>query len=136
MAFTGVVPEAANGRIAMLAFVAAAAAELNGAGARVGGRSATAPPPLAAFQRRVLTPSPARPHAGTVIEQASAYAGPIAAVAALLAVASIFPAMAGSRAQGVGPFTSDAETMNGRAAMVAFMLLLCLEKEYAGKFFG
>jgi hypothetical protein len=32
--------------------------------------------------------------------------------------------------------SGDAETMNGRAAMVAFMLLLCLEKEYAGKFFG
>ena len=71
-----------------------------------------------------------------MLEQASANAGPIAAVAALLAVASIFPAMAGSRAQGVGPFTSDAETMNGRAAMVAFMLLLCLEQEYGGRFFG
>ena len=33
MAFTGVVPEAANGRIAMLGFVAAMGAELNGAGA-------------------------------------------------------------------------------------------------------
>ena len=57
MAFTGVVPEAANGRIAMLGFVAAMAAELNGAGTS----SATAPPPLAAQRAAPSSPSPRPP---------------------------------------------------------------------------
>ena len=58
MAFTGVVPEAANGRIAMLGFVAAMGAELNGAGA-CGQSSATAPPPLGA--QRTPQSNPRRP---------------------------------------------------------------------------
>ena len=71
-----------------------------------------------------------------MLDQAAAYAGPIAGVAALLSVASIIPILAGSKAQGVGPFSSDAETTNGRTAMVAFVLLLCLEQLYDTKFFG
>ena len=128
-------PEAVNGRIAMLGFVAAAGAELNGAGEWAQRHAPPRHPLAPPGPPRAHARAPAR-HAGTVLEQAAAYAGPIAAAAGLIAVASLFPALAGSKAQGVGPFTSDAETTNGRAAMVAFMLLLCLEKEYAGRFFG
>ncbi len=55
---------------------------------------------------------------------------------ALLSVASLVPILKGSKAQGWGPFSSDAETANGRTAMVAFMLLACLEQLYDNKFFG
>ena len=70
-----------------------------------------------------------------MLEQASAYAAPLAALAVAISVASLVPALAGSKAQGWGPFTSAAETANARTAMVAFMLLLCLEELGEKQFF-
>ncbi len=56
---------------------------------------------------------------------------------ALLSLGSLVPILKGSGdAQGWGPFSRDAELANGRTAMVAFMLLACLEQLYDNKFFG
>lgn len=54
-----------------------------------------------------------------MLQQAASAAAPIAAAVALLTVGSLVPILKGSNAQGWGPFTSDAETTNGRTAVRA-----------------
>ena len=73
--------------------------------------------PVLTLVARSLPTAPA----GPILEQASAAAVPIAAAVALLSVGSLFPILQGSKAQGMGPFTSDAETMNGRTAVRALV---------------
>jgi len=94
MAFGGPAPELINGRLAMLGFVAAVAAEFSSG-------------------------------QGVLQQWASEPTG-IAAAFALFAAASFPPLLAG-RKESLGPFTPEAEKLNGRAAMIGFALLLIIE---------
>ena len=105
MAVFGPAPELVNARLAMVAFAAAAAAELQGG--------------------------------GSVLAQAQAAPTGVAALGAVLTLASLVPICAGmnGKRQGPGPFTSDAELVNGRLAMVAFATQLALELQFGNTLF-
>lgn len=85
MGFSGTVPEKANGRLAMLGFVAALAAEV----------------------------SSGEP----VLRQWAEEPTGIAAAFLLFMAASLVPAFSGKNDASLGPFTPQAEMLNGRAAM-------------------
>lgn len=98
MAFSGPAPELINGRAAMLAFVAAAAAELS--------------------------------TGSSVASQFESATVPVVLAVALVTVASLIPlfsAKEGNEPKAAGPFTSDAETTNGRAAMIGITAVIVLE---------
>jgi hypothetical protein len=97
MAFAGPAPEVINGRLAMLGFVAATAAELSSG--------------------------------STAVQQFAAAPIATCAAAAVITAASLIPLLAGRTAKdaAVGPFTADAETINGRAAMIGIAVLLAAE---------
>lgn len=42
-------------------------------------------------------------------------------------VASLIPLLSSTKREAFGPFTPDAETLNGRAAMIGFAALLAVE---------
>lgn len=103
MAFSGPAPELINGRLAMLGFSAAAAAEF------------TSDVP-------VLTQWACEPTL-------------IALTFALIAAASFPPLLAGRMGEKIGPFTPEAEKLNGRAAMIGFAALLISEGVKHGALF-
>jgi hypothetical protein len=95
MAFAGPAPEIINGRLSMLGFVAAMAAELSsGEG---------------------------------VLKQWSDEPTLIALTFILFSAGSLVPMLRGSTGQKLGPFTPQAEMLNGRAAMMGFASLLAFE---------
>jgi len=109
MAFAGHAPELINGRAAQLAFVAAVSAEL------ASGESVPAQ-----FAEHPLS---------------------ILIAGGLVTLASFMPDMQGtgdytsdpkSLGTGTGPFTTDAETLNGRAAMLGLVGLLAVESITGG----
>ena len=95
MGFSGLAPERVNGRLAMLGFVAAAAAELS------------SNEPLS--------------------QQVSEASGPIAGAFLVFIAASLVPLLRGAKLESFGPFTPAAEMLNGRAAMLGFLLLIGFE---------
>ena len=100
MAFSGPAPELINGRLAMLAFVAALGAELST------GESVL----------RQLADEPT----GAVL------------AAITFAVASLIPMLNNARREAFGPFSPNAEMLNGRAAMIGFAALLVTEAVRGG----
>jgi len=102
MSFSGLLPELINSRAAMFGMLAAFGAEL-------GSRQ-----PL--FVQLKTAPFAILGAFVTII------------------VASIIPALRGAdmEQKGAGPFTKEAEVLNGRVAMVAFALLVCVETWKAG----
>lgn len=103
MAFSGPAPELINGRLAMLAFVAALGAELSS------GES--------------------------VLRQAAEEPTGVALAVVTFAVASLIPLLSTTRREAFGPFSPAAEMLNGRAAMLGFAALLCLEKLHGAALF-
>ena len=105
MAVFGPAPEVVNARLAMVAFVAAAAAEVQGG--------------------------------GSVLVQAQAASTGVAVLCAVIMLASLIPICAGvyGKRQGPGPFTTHAELVNGRLAMVAFAAQLGLEQQFGNTLF-
>jgi hypothetical protein len=95
MSFAGPAPELINGRLSMLAFVAAVGPELS-SGESVVGQLAQEP---------------------TLI----------ALTFVLFSVASLIPMLSGAKREAFGPFSPDAEMLNGRAAMLGFATLLVVE---------
>ena len=89
----------------MVAFVAAAAAEVQGG--------------------------------GSVLVQAQAASTGVAVLCAVIMLASLIPICAGvyGKRQGPGPFTTHAELVNGRLAMVAFAAQLGLEQQFGNTLF-
>lgn len=94
MAFSGPAPEIVNGRLAMLGFVAALAAELR--------------------------------TDETVARQLSQEPTLICLTFVLLIAGSLVPILGGKQ-ESLGPFTPQAEILNGRAAMLGFAALLAAE---------
>ena len=105
MAASGPAPEVINCRLAMLAFVTCAAVEVNGG--------------------------------GPVLSQATAAGPAVAALFGLTTLASLIPICAGlhGKRQGPGPFTLDAELLNGRLAAVAFAAQIVLELQFQNTLF-
>lgn len=104
MSFAGPGPEIINGRLAMLGFVTAVAAELN-----------TGRPLLQQWQQSI---------------------GPVIAVSALFAVASLVPMWRGANLKEQnGFFTKKAELWNGRVAMIGFAGLILTEFIKGGALF-
>lgn len=95
MAISGPVPEVVNGRVAMIGFVAAVAAEM-ASGNTVASQFGSATPGVLIF-------------------------------AAAFSAASLIPTLAGKPAEAVGPFTPQAEALNGRAAMIGLAALFLIE---------
>ena len=94
MAFSGPAPEIINGRLAMLGFVAAAAAE-------------------------VRTDE-------TVLKQWAQEPTLISLTFLLFMAGSIVPLVSGKK-DSLGPFTPEAEMLNGRAAMIGFAAMIAFE---------
>jgi hypothetical protein len=103
MAVFGPAPEVINARLAMVAFAASAAAEVEGG--------------------------------GSVLVQAQTASTGVAALCAVITLASLVPICAGVKRQGPGPFTTDAELVNGRLAMLAFAAQLGLEQQFGNTLF-
>jgi hypothetical protein len=95
MAFSGPAPELINGRLAMLAFIAAFGGEL-GSGQTVWSQFASDPAII------IMTIS-------------------------MFSVATLIPLLVSTEREAFGPFTAEAETLNGRAAMIGFAALLAIE---------
>lgn len=94
MAFAGPAPEIVNGRLAMLGFVAAMAAEIR--------------------------------TDETVVKQWAQEPTLILLTFILFAAGSLVPIVSGKK-ESLGPFTPEAEMINGRAAMIGFASLLVAE---------
>ncbi|KAG2454019.1 hypothetical protein HYH02_001060 [Chlamydomonas schloesseri] len=95
MAFNGTAPEIVNGRLAMLGFVSAVAAEM------VSGEG--------------------------VLKQWSEEPTGIAIAFLLFISGSLVTAFRPRRDEKLGPFTPQAELLNGRAAMIGFAAMLAIE---------
>jgi hypothetical protein len=69
---------------------------------------------------------------GSLVAQALEFPGPVAALIAVIAAASFIPALKGLKPEpiGFGPFSPKAELVNGRAAMLAFVISLALEAHF------
>jgi len=102
MSFSGLLPELINSRAAMFGMLAALGAELG-----------TRQPVFVQIQTAPLA---------------------ILGAFVTIIVASIIPALRGAdmEQKGAGPFTKEAEVLNGRIAMVAFALLIAVETWKAG----
>jgi len=96
--FKGAAPEVINSRLAMLGFVAAAGAEL-ATGTPVWDQVRTAPGPIAATFLLII-------------------------VASLIPIVKGVPRKGGAAWGGLKAFTSDAELINGRLAMIGFVGLI------------
>mmetsp|Transcript_25313 Transcript_25313/g.70789 ORF Transcript_25313/g.70789 Transcript_25313/m.70789 type:complete len:205 (-) Transcript_25313:199-813(-) len=94
MAFSGPAPEIINGRLAMLGFVSAIAAELR--------------------------------TEETILQQWGKEPTLIALTFILLMAGSLAPMFSGKK-DSLGPFTPEAEMLNGRAAMIGFASILIAE---------
>jgi hypothetical protein len=70
-----------------------------------------------------------------VTAQISDAAGPIAGAFALFIAASLIPMLKGAKLESFGPFTPNAEMLNGRAAMLGFLLLIGFEAGSGSAFF-
>jgi hypothetical protein len=95
MAFSGPAPELINGRLAMLAFVAALGAELSSG--------------------------------QTVAAQLGDEPTGIVLAGVTFIAASLIPLLSATKREAFGPFTPNAEMLNGRAAMIGFASLLVVE---------
>lgn len=99
MAFSGAAPEIVNGRLAMLGFVSAVAAEFNSD--------------------------------VSVLKQWSSEPTLISLTFVLFMAGSLVPILAGKK-ESLGPFTPNAELLNGRAAMIGFASLIAVEVANGG----
>ena len=70
-----------------------------------------------------------------LLQQISEAKGPIAGAFLLFIAASLIPLAKGAKLEAFGPFTPAAEMLNGRAAMLGFLLLIGFEAGSGGALF-
>mmetsp|Transcript_15706 Transcript_15706/g.39938 ORF Transcript_15706/g.39938 Transcript_15706/m.39938 type:complete len:205 (-) Transcript_15706:133-747(-) len=74
-------------------------------------------------------------HRGTIEEQLLGSPVPVAIFVLVTVYATLVPIMKGVKNEAFGPMSPRAETTNGRAAMLAFMVMLVLEQRTGIPFF-
>ena len=126
MGFSGPAPEKINGRLAMVAFVAAAGAE----------KATMARRPLIFSMVAFVAAAGAELSSHESVAQQFGDAPlPIVLTAVTFAVASLVPILKGAIDEPAGPFNSNAEMLNGRVAMLGLAGLLVIENGSGQAFF-